>query len=254
MKLLRRWANYSPPLAVVLLLIVGWQIVVWAGSLPGYLLPSPVAVWQAFIDELSILMKHTLATLQLTILGFILGSGFGFITAFFLHLSRFLRTALAPLLILSQNVPIVVLAPLLVVWYGFGMLPKLILLVLICFFPVAIATLDGLSRTDRNMLAYMRMTGASRWQTFRRLELPWSLPAMFSGLKVSATYSVLGAVIAEWVGAERGLGVYLMLKKSGFQVDHMFVVIVVIAILSQFMYALVALIQHWVVRWNNNFS
>jgi hypothetical protein len=109
---------------------------------------------------------------------------------------KVLRSAFAPLLILSQNVPIVVLAPLLVVWFGFGWAPKIILLTLVCFFPVAIATLDGLARADRNMVGYMRMAGASRWQTFVKLELPWSLPVMFSGLKVSAAYSILGAVIA----------------------------------------------------------
>jgi ABC-type nitrate/sulfonate/bicarbonate transport system permease component len=238
-----------PPVAVILLLVFLWQLVIWIGDTPHYILPSPWAVASAFIEEAPIVAKHTIATLHITVIGFLIGSAFGLAVAYALHLCVGLRSALAPLLVLSQNVPIVVLAPLLVVWFGFGLLPKYILLTLVCFFPVAIATLDGLARADRNMIGYMRMAGATRWVTFIKLEWPWSLPAMFSGLKVSATYSVLGAVIAEWVGAERGLGVYLMLKRAGFQVDHMFVAIFVIVLLSQLMFFSVVAIERRSIRW-----
>jgi len=242
--------NIGPPAVAIALFLLAWEAVVRAAWFPPYLFPGPLAVAAAMRDDASVVASHALSTFGIAVVGFACGGAVGLAVAFALHLSATMRRALAPLLILSQNVPTIVLAPLLVVWFGFGWAPKLVLLTMVCFFPIAISTLDGLARADRNMVGYMRMAGATRWQTFRKLELPWSLPSMFSGLKVAAAYSVLGAVISEWVGASRGLGVYLNLMKSGFQVDRMFVAIAVIAALSLFMFALVVGVERRVVRWH----
>jgi len=239
-----------PPAAAALAFLIVWEGVVRAGWFPPYLFPGPIAVAAAFLENPPLVFSHTASTFGIAVIGYAIGAAVGLLVAFALHLSASLRRALAPLLILSQNVPTIVLAPLLVVWFGFGWLPKLALLTLVCFFPIAIATLDGLARTDRAMVGYMRMAGATRWQTFLKLELPWSLPSMFSGLKVSAAYSVLGAVISEWVGAKKGLGVYLNLMKSGYQVDNMFVAIAFIATLSLFMFGSVVAVERRVVRWH----
>ncbi|MCI3927176.1 ABC transporter permease [Paenibacillus sp. TRM 82003] len=241
-----------PPLAAIILFVVAWGGVAGAGWFEPYVLPSPLAVGKALAADYALVWKHTESTLGIAVAGFAIGCGVGLAVAFALHLVPLLRSAISPLLILSQNVPIVVLAPLLVVWFGYGLTPKLILLTLVCFFPVAIATLDGLARADRNMIGYMRMAGATRWQTFSKLELPWSLPAMFSGLKVSAAYSVLGAVIAEWSGAKRGLGIYLHLMQSGYRVAHMFVAIFVIATLSLALFGLVVALERYVIRWQRD--
>jgi len=239
-----------PPLLALLIFLLVWEGVARAGWFPKFLLPGPAAVWEAFLARPGLVAQHASATMSIAVVGYALGAAVGLAAAFALHLIAPLRRALAPLLLLSQNVPVVVLAPLLAVWFGFGWTPKLILLTLVCFFPVAIAAMDGLARADRAMAEYLRMAGATRWQTFRKLELPWSLPSVFSGLKVSAAYSVLGAVISEWVGAKRGLGIYLNLMHSSFQVAHMFVAIFVIAALSLAMFGLVALVERRVIRWH----
>lgn len=239
-----------PPLAAAALFLLAWEGVVRAGWFPPFLVPGPVAVGQAFLERPGLVFSHAASTMAIAVAGYALGAAVGLGAAFALHLLPPLRRAVAPLLLLSQNVPTIVIAPLLAVWFGFGWTPKLVLLTLVCFFPIAIATLDGLSRADRSMLGYMQMAGATRWQTFRKLELPWSLPAMFSGLKVSAAYSVLGAVISEWVGAKKGLGIYLNLMHSGFQVAHMFVAIGVIAALSLLMFGLVVAAERRVVHWH----
>lgn len=244
-------AGWAPLTAVVLFVLL-WEGVELAGWFPPYLFPGPMTVAEALVSDWRIVWGHTVSTLGIAVTGFAIGCTVGLLIAFTLHLVPLLRAALSPLLVLSQNVPIVVLAPLLVVWFGFGLLPKIVLLTIVCFFPVAVSTLDGLARADRSMIGYMRMAGASRWQTFVKLELPWSLPSAFSGMKVSAAYSVLGAVVAEWVGAKKGLGVYLNLMKSGFQVDNMFVAIAVVAALSMGMFALVSALERRIVRWQHD--
>lgn len=181
------------------------------------------------------------------LIGFAIGTFVGLLMAFVLHYVPFLKASLYPLIILSQNVPTIALAPLLMIWFGFGILPKIIVITLVCFFPVAVATMDGLSRTDRAMLDYMRMIGASKADIFRKLEVPYAIPSIMSGVKIAATYSVMGAVIAEWIGADKGIGYYMMLQKASFRTDKIFVAIAIIVAISLAMFACVAL-------WKNGLS
>ncbi|CAM5216660.1 ABC-type nitrate/sulfonate/bicarbonate transport system permease component OS=Ureibacillus acetophenoni OX=614649 GN=SAMN05877842_10689 PE=3 SV=1 [Ureibacillus acetophenoni] len=155
---------------------------------------------------------------------------------------------LYPLLILSQNIPTIVLAPLLIIWFGFGMLPKLIVISLVCFFPIVVSSMDGFRQTAPELKHYMQMVGATRNQIFWKLEFPHSLPSIFSGLKIAATYSVMGAVISEWLGAKTGIGVYMTLAQSSFRIDRVFLAIFFIMFLSVILFGVIRSIEKLVVK------
>ena len=243
------WKSVWPPLMAVILFLAVWQIAVPLFHIEKWILPSPADITKEAIAQAASLTEHTWATVQLTLLGFFIGTGVGLLTAMLLHLVPFLKSALYPLLILSQNIPTIALAPLLMIWFGFGLLPKIIVITLVCFFPVAVSTMDGLTQTDRGMMNYMRMAGASKAQIFRKLEVPHALPSVFSGVKIAATYSVMGAVIAEWIGTDRGIGYYMMLQKSAYRTDRVFVAMAIIVLLSLVLFALIALLEKILVRW-----
>ena len=163
-----------------------------------------------------------------------------------------LREAIYPLLILSQNIPIIVLAPLLVIWFGFGITPKLLIITLVCFFPIAVAMIDGLKHTNPELIHYMKMAGASKKQIFTKLEFPHALPQMFSGLKISATYSVMGAVISEWLGANQGIGVYMTLASSSFRTDRVFVAILFIVLLCFIFFTMIIAAEKLLLKWRTS--
>ncbi|MFD1927779.1 ABC transporter permease [Sporosarcina siberiensis] len=237
------------PLSVLLLLLILWEMAGRIFDIPVWLLPVPSQVWQEAIHGWMHYSGHILSTIRLTLTGYAIGISVGLVVAIFLFRLPMLQEAFYPLLILSQNIPIIVLAPLLVIWFGFGMLPKVIVIVLVCFFPVTIATLDGFRQTDKDLLHYMKMTGASNKQVFWKLQWPHALPAIFSGLKIAGTYSVMGAVISEWLGSGKGIGVYMTLASSSFKTDRVFVAIFLIMILSLTFFAIIALIEKWVLKW-----
>lgn len=236
---------------VLLLLFIIWEMAVSMAEIPNWLLPPPSEIFKEAIAGWGNFGPHLQSTIQLSLLGFVIGSSIGLITAIILHLIPFVRESIYPLLILSQNIPIIVLAPLLVIWFGFGLLPKLIVITLICFFPITVAALDGFRQTPNELKHYMMMAGANRRQLFWKLELPYSLPALFSGLKISATYSVMGAVISEWLGAKSGVGVYMTLASSSFRTDRVFVAILFIMIISLLLFALILLAERILVRWKS---
>ncbi|NLY53139.1 MAG: ABC transporter permease [Firmicutes bacterium] len=241
----------GPPLAAILVLLVVWEIAVTIYQIEPWLLPAPTAILREAIQSHSRLWVHTRATLEIAIFGFLLGAVVGGALSVLLHaVFPPLRQALYPLIILSQNIPIIALAPLLVVWFGFGMLPKVLVIALMCFFPILVAALQGLDYPDPAMLDYLRVIGASRSQIFFMLELPNSLPHLFSGLKVSATYSMMGAVISEWLGAQQGLGIYMRLSAASFRTDRIFVCIVLIVALSLLFFGCIAFLERKLIHWN----
>ncbi|MDI6102529.1 ABC transporter permease [Actinoplanes sp. NEAU-A12] len=237
-----------PPAVTLVLLIAGWQIYTSVSGIDAWLLPSPKGIWDAALLQREALTEHTMATAELTVYGFGAGVATGLVVAVLLHLAPVLRDAVYPLLVISQNVPVIAIAPLLVVWLGFGLAPKIVVIVLVCFFPVAVATLDGLRRSDPMIADYLLMSGANRRQLFTKLQWPHALPTMFSGLKIAATYSVFGAVISEWLGAEKGIGQYMMIQKSAFRADRMFVAIAIVIVLSLAVFGLVVLVEKWTVK------
>jgi ABC-type nitrate/sulfonate/bicarbonate transport system permease component len=242
------WKGWRP-IMVLLLLFVIWEFVVKIVDVPEWLLPAPSKVFKEAISGWMDFYPDLLSTIKISLLGFAIGAAIGLLIAVLLHLVPFLRESFYPLLILSQNIPIIVLAPLLVIWFGFGLLPKMIVITLVCFFPITVAALDGFKQTPDELKHYMMMAGASKKQLFWKLELPFSLPSIFSGLKISATYSVMGAVISEWLGAKQGIGVYMTLSSSSFRTDRVFVAIFSIMILSLLFFLVIIIIERRLIQW-----
>ncbi|WP_404457879.1 ABC transporter permease [Oceanobacillus kapialis] len=236
------------PVLVVVLLLVLWEISSRIFAIPAWLLPAPLTIMEEGASTWANYAHHLVSTTQLSILGFVIGTSIGLLIAVLLHMLPRVREAFYPLLILSQNIPIIVLAPLLIIWFGFGVLPKLFIITLVCFFPIAVAALDGFRQTNAEMKHYMYMAGASRRQIFTKLELPHALPAVFSGLKISATYSVMGAVISEWLGANQGIGVYMTLAQSSFRTDRVFVAIFFIMVLCLLFFSLILLLEKLLIK------
>jgi ABC-type nitrate/sulfonate/bicarbonate transport system permease component len=236
---------------VLLLLFIVWEVIVKMLEIPDWLLPAPSQIFREAFVSWGDLTVHLLSTVNLSFSGFFIGTCIGLITAILLYLIPFLKDSLYPLLILSQNIPTIVLAPLLVIWFGFGMLPKIIVITLVCFFPVTVAALDGFKQTPKELKHYLYMAGANKRQMFWKLEFPYSLPSIFSGVKISATYSVMGAVISEWLGAKEGIGVYMTLASSSFRTDRVFVAIFAIMILSLLFFAIIRILEILAVRWHD---
>ncbi len=237
------------PAAVLLLLLCIWELAVKMLDIPGWLLPPPSAIIVEAAGGLEGLLPHLGSTLALAAGGFVIGCSVGLLTAVILHLLPRVQESVYPLLILSQNVPIIVLAPLLVIWFGFGLLPKIMVITLVCFFPVTVAAMDGFRNVPHDMKHYMLMAGASKIQMFSKLEWPYALSSVFSGLKISATYSVMGAVISEWLGAKKGIGVYMTLASSSFRTDRVFVAIFIIMILSLLFFTAISIAEAKLVKW-----
>jgi ABC-type nitrate/sulfonate/bicarbonate transport system permease component len=239
-----------PPVTAVLLLLVLWQAAVFVFEVEKWLLPGPIDIIQEIARSYPRLITHTWSTVKICLVGFTVGMICGIATAIVMHLSRPLKAAFSAILIMTQNIPIIVLAPLLVVWFGFGLLPKIIVIALVCFFPIAVSMMQGLANVDHVLKNYMRMLGASRKQLLFKLEIPHSLRHLFSGLKISATYSVMGAVIAEWLGASQGLGYFMTLSSSAYRTDRVFASILVVIVLSLVFYACIGWIENRLIRWN----
>jgi ABC-type nitrate/sulfonate/bicarbonate transport system permease component len=238
-----------PALVTALGLLAVWEVATRVLAVPAWMLPGPVRIAQEAVAVAPTLWPDVAATVRLTLLGGAIGVALGLVLAAALHLVEPLRAAVYPLLIVSQNVPSIALAPLLVIWFGFGLTPKIVVIVLVCFFPVAVAAMDGLRGADRVVVDYLRMSGATRRQVFTTVEVPSALPAVFSGLKIAATYAVMGAVVAEWVGSDRGIGHYMLLQKSAFRADRVFVAILVVVVLSLALFALIAALERRTTRW-----
>lgn len=236
--------------AVALLVFFGaWQLYCKLSGIATYTLPAPTDIVARMADDWGLLEKHLTSTLRLSLMGLGLGLAVGVALAMIIHAVPLLREAVAPLLVISQNIPSIALGPLLMIWFGYYLTPKLILLVVVCFFPITLSMLAGLGQAEPHLREYLGMIGASRWEKMKRLEFPASLPYLFSGLKIAATYVVSSATVAEWLGANKGIGYYLQLKFKGFDMPAMFGSIFCIVALSLSFFGLVVLLERLVIRW-----
>ena len=233
----------APAGAAVLLLLGLWQLICTLGLVPGYMLPSPGEVVRAFVSERALLLEHSVITLQEAFLGLALGVAVGFVFALLMDTFEVLYRAFYPILVITQTIPTVAIAPLLVLWFGYEMTPKIILIVIATFFPITVGLLEGFRSADQDAVGLLRSMGAGRWQIFRYLKAPSALPQFFSGLRIAAAYSVVGAVISEWLGGFGGLGVYMTRVKKAFAFDKMFAVIFLISAISLALMALVSLAE-----------
>lgn len=213
------------------------------------MLPSPTDVFTAFFDNFTVMMQQAAVTLQEACYGLLIGVALAFITATLMDRFNFLYKALYPILVITQTIPTIAIAPLLVLWMGFGMAPKITLVVITTFFPIAIGLLDGYRSVDKDAVNLMRAMGANRLQIFRYVKLPNATGSFFSGLRISASYAVVGAVVSEWLGGFEGLGVYMTRVKKAYAFDRMFAVIVFISVISLLLMALVGLLQRLAMPW-----
>ena len=234
--------------AIVFILIV-WQFVSSIGLVDSFMLPSPVRVVKAFITEFPTLMEHSLVTLAEAFIGLAFGILLGFVMAVLMDQFDGLYKAFYPLIVLTQTVPTVAIAPLLVLWFGYEMTPKIILIVLTTFFPIAVGLLNGFKSADKDSVNLLRAMGADRWQIFNHIKFPGALSEFFAGPRISASYAVVGAVISEWLGGFSGLGVYMTRVKKAFSFDKMFAVIFLISIISLLLMKGVDLLQKKCMPW-----
>ena len=234
-------------------MVFGGLMLLWGlasrSGIPHFLLPSPLAVAEALWVNRGYLGWHTLITLSEILSGLALGVTLGVTLALGMILSPRLQRWLMPLVLTSQAIPVFALAPLLVLWLGYGILPKVVLIVITCFFPMTIGLLSGFASADGDLINLMRAMGATKGQIFRYVKLPSSAEQFFSGLRISASYSVVGAVIAEWLGGFEGLGVYMMRVKKSYSFDKMFAVILLISIISLLLIKAVDLIKKRSMPW-----
>jgi ABC-type nitrate/sulfonate/bicarbonate transport system permease component len=248
----KRWLL---PAALIAVLFGVWQIAASNGAIASalniesFLVPSPAEVASSLWENRGLLAENAWVTLREVIFGFGCGLAAGLLFAVLLHLSETLRRAAYPLLVASQTIPIVVIAPILVVWFGYGIGPKLVIVALICFFPITVNALDGLRSVNSDAIKMMRTLDASRWQVFRRVEAPTALPYTFSGAKIAVAVAVIGAVFAEWAGASSGLG-WLILQDGGYlQTARQFAAVAVLSAIAITLFTLLALAERRVVTW-----
>jgi putative hydroxymethylpyrimidine transport system permease protein len=243
------WRRGTPALLLVAAGIGVWEAAIRLFHVPDYLLPAPSAVAADFGGDGRLLLDNSLVTLREMLLGFALAVAAGLLLAVALHLSGTLRRALYPLLIGSQTIPVVVLAPVLVILLGFDLAPKLAIVALVCFFPIVVNTVDGLRSVDPELVRMMRTLDGSRWAILKRVELPWALPLAFSGMRVAATYAAIGAVFGEWAGSSAGLG-YLMLQATpNLDTPRIFAAIVILTALSLGLFLLIRTVERRVAGW-----
>lgn len=241
--------QYLPSLLLLAAAFVLWQLIAKTSGIDNYILPAPTEVVSSLWRDRHLLGADSLVTAEEMVLGFALALVVGFSLACLLHLWRPLRQAVYPLLIASQTVPVIVLAPILVIMFGYDIRPKLAIIALICFFPIVVNTLDGLRSVGPEQIKMMRTLDASRWSVFTRVELPTSLPFAFSGARIAATFAAIGAVFGEWVGSDAGLG-HLMLQASAqLETARVFAAVVILTAFAVGLFCLVVLAERVLIPW-----
>ncbi len=246
---LNRMVNKIAPISALAVIILIWLLCCDFEIVPAYMLPSPIDVGKAFADNFAIMLKQASYTLQEAVYGLGIGIILAFIVATLMDRFSFIYKAVYPILIITQTIPAIAIAPLLVLWMGFGMAPKITLVVITTFFPISIGLLDGFQSADGDEINMMRSMGANRLQIFRHIKLPSATGSFFSGLRISASYAVVGAVISEWLGGFYGLGVYMTRVKKAYAFDKMFAVIVFISVISLLLMALISVLQKVAMPW-----
>ena len=249
---MRRTIYSFLPIAALLCLLGIWQFVIVVGFVPNYLVPTPIQVIYALSSDFPLLISHTGYTLIESIVGLFIGVCVGCALALLMDFFEVLDKALSPLITVSQTIPIVTIAPLLVIWLGYGLLPKIVLVALSTFFPITVALNSAFKSIDPDMIDLMITMGATRLQIFWHVKLATAAQQFFSGLKMSVTYAVIGAVIAEWLGGDVGLGVYMTRVRKAFAYDRMFAAVVVVSAVSLMLMKVVDVIQRSALPWNRN--
>lgn len=245
------WARVAPPLLTFLTFLVAWEAFARYADIPAWLLPAPSAIGAVAWDWSDELWRHTLVTLYETLAGYALALALGIPLAVAVVYSSVLERTIYPILLVLQSVPKVAIAPLLALWIGFGPLPKIIVVFLVCFFPIVVATATGLRSVPAPMMDLIRSLSASQFQTFVKIRFPTAMPHIFVGAKIAITFAVIGAVIGEFVGSEAGLGYLILVSSSQALTSLAFASLAILTVMSIVLYYLVEYVERIVVPWAN---
>lgn len=226
------YAKRAAPVLALAAVLIFWEAAVRLFQIPLYVLPSPTEVLNALISDRLTLLGHSVITVAEALLGMGISLVLAVVLGILMDAFVPLRQVVYPILVVTQTVPMIVLAPILIIYLGFGLTPKILTVVLMCFFPIAVSFTDGMAQLDPEYIHLVRSFGAGRWTAYRLVKIPAAVPSLISGLKVAATYSVSGAVVGEWIGAQKGLGYYLLRVKNGYMLDKVFACVLVIIFLS----------------------
>lgn len=237
------------PLLVLAVLLGGWEAYVGISGIDEILLPAPSAIAGALVEDRALLWSNFTVTAREIGLGLGAALLLGLACAVAIHMSQALRKALYPLLISSQTIPIPIIAPLLVVWFGYELTPKIVIVALVCFFPIVVPTLDALDRTDADLRKLMRSFGASRWQTFRLVEAPAALPGLVTGAKLSLAFAAIAAILAEWSGSESGLGHLVLQALPNFETARAYAAVLILAAFSVALFGALSIAERRLLPW-----
>lgn len=243
----KKWSATADPLmsaALVFILLVIWQLV--SPLIPTYILPSPLAILRSLVAQFSLIMGHAALTAAAALGGIAIAVVLAVGAAVFMDALPFAYRMLYPLAVVSQTIPLIAVAPLFVLWFGFGFLPKILAVVLVCFFPILVNVLQSFRSLEGRYIGLMKSMGAKSGHIYRYVKIPGSMPEFFAGLRIAATYSVMGAVIGEWLGGSAGLGVYLIRSQKSFASSQVFAAILVISLMSGLFFLLVRGIEELV--------
>lgn len=247
-----RWA--WPAVTIVVLLLALWQTYVMVSGIRPQVLPSPARVITQGWANRTALLDNAAATVQVTAVGFAVSLALAWVLAVAVDFSPWLRRAFVPLFVVSQTLPIIAIAPLLIIWFGFGLLPKVLVIALVTFFPMAIGLIEGFAAADRQARSLLASMGATRWQIFRYVRLPSALPRFFTSLRIGITYAVVGAIFAEYAGASAGLGIYMSQQKNSFRTDLVLAAVAVTAVISVLLFVSTFVVERLVAPWANHDS
>ncbi len=242
--------DISLPIIFSISLIIIWELIIKVLEIEKYIMPAPSDIIKALYENFGAMMPHIIATLFESVVGFGIAVLLALILAIIMDLLPMVKKAIYPVFIISQTVPVIALAPLFIIWFGFGALPKIIVVVIVCFFPIVISISDGLEGVDKDLINHFKLMGASKLKRFFHLKLPYGIINFFSGLRIAATYSIMGAVIGEWLGGDKGLGVYMTRARSTYALDKMFAAILVIVIMSMIMFYIIGKVEKVLTPWN----
>ena len=244
--------SFLYPVLTIVAVIIVWQIAVAAFDVPAYILPGPVQVARAFGKDFGLIMYHAAATLGEGALGIAISIGISLVIAICMDRFPTAKKTVYPLLVISQTVPVMAIAPLLIIWFGFGMAPKVILVVIMCFFPITVNLTDGFAQVDPDCLNMFRVWKASGGQIYRHLKFPCALPYFFSGLRISVTWMLVAAILSEWLGGDRGIGVYMLRAKQAYALDKVFASVIFVVLVSLLLIGLISLIRRKAIRWSGS--
>ncbi|WP_234122249.1 ABC transporter permease [Clostridium hydrogenum] len=249
MKKLESIKNKLYPIITLVVCIILWQVIVEVKKVPAYIVPSPIEIVKTLVSDFNVIIENTKVTIYESIVGFIISIFLSFVLAVLMDSFEIVKKSIYPILIISQTIPTIAIAPLFIIWFGFGTMPKIIVVIITCFFPIVISIMDGFEKVDKDYINLFKTMKASKFQTFYHLKLPYAMVNLFSGIKIAATYMIMASVIGEWLGGDSGIGVYMVRAKSAYALDKVFAAILVIVVVSILIIYIIEFIGKKLIHW-----